>query len=334
MNDTLFGTRNKRGDWRPFGKIPVYPLHLAPPEPLKFLKWIFGWNGYLFPWQFLWILIVLACWTWLTPRVDQMIELKIGWLSFLLVRNAVIVFIYAGLIHLHFYIRRTQGNQFKYNAKFLETNNPKFLFKDQTKDNLVWVFLSGVPIWTAYEGLTLWAYANGWLPMVSWERYPIYCTVFFLLVPTIRDIHFYLVHRLLHWPPLYRIAHEVHHRNINPGPWSGLSMHPVEHFLYFTGILIHWVIPSHPIIAMWHVFHAGLSPHAGHGGFEKMVLKNGIAVNTGTYYHYLHHKFFECNYSGDTANFMDKFFGTFHDGTDESTAALRQRLRGKAAASR
>ena len=331
MEDTLFGTRDKRGDWKPFGKIPVNPQYLIPPEPTKFLKYIFGWNGYLFPWQFLMALIAIVTWFWLTPSFEQMRQLSVGWLAFIFVRNAAITFVYAGLLHLHFYIQKTQGNEFKYNANFLETNNPKFLFNDQTKDNLFWVFLSGIPIWTAYEGLTLWAYANGWLPMVSWEIYPIYCLVFFLLIPTIRDVHFYLIHRLIHFRPLYRIAHEVHHRNINPGPWSGLSMHPVEHLIYFSGILIHWIIPSHPLIALWHIFHAGISPHAGHSGFETMVLKNGFKVNTGTFYHYLHHKYFECNYSGDNANFMDKLFGTFHDGSDEATEALKQRLRGRRA---
>ena len=332
MDDTIFGTRDKRGDWKPLGRIPVYPQYLIPPAPLKFLKWIFGWNGYIFPWQFLWALMAIGSWFWLTPSFEQMRQLSLGWLAFIFARNAAIVFIYAGLFHLHFYIQRGQENQFKYNAKFLETNNPKFLFKDQTKDNLVWVFLSGIPIWTAYEGLTLWAYANGWLPMVSWKIYPIYCLALFCLIPAIRDVHFYLIHRLIHWRPLYRIAHEVHHRNINPGPWSGLSMHPIEHLFYFSGILIHWIIPSHPVIAMWHIFQAGISPHAGHGGFDKLVLKNGFSVNTGTYNHYLHHKYFECNYSGDTANCLDKLFGTFHDGSDEATEALKQRLRRRASA--
>ena len=93
------------------------------------------------------------------------------------------------------------------------------------------------------------------------------------LVPFIRDAHFYLTHRLLHWGPLYRISHKVHHRNTNTGAWSGLSMHPIEHILYFSGVLIHWIIPSHPLVAMYHVFHAGLAPTPGHTGYEKMTLK-------------------------------------------------------------
>ena len=36
-------------------------------------------------------------------------------------------------------------------------------------------------------------------------------------------------HRLLHISALYRFVHSLHHRNIDIEPFSGLSMHPVEH---------------------------------------------------------------------------------------------------------
>ena len=80
-----------------------------------------------------------------------------------------------------------------------------------TKDNLFYTFCSAIPIWTAYEVITFWAFANQLIPYVSWEIYPIYCCFMFFLIPFIRDAHFYLAHRLLHWGPLYRIAHKVHH---------------------------------------------------------------------------------------------------------------------------
>ena len=69
----------------------------------------------------------------------------------------------------------------------------------------------------------------------------------FFLVPFIHEVGFYFAHRLLHWPPLYEVAHKLHHRNTNPGPWSGLSMHPIEHVIYFSTILLFFLIPSHPI---------------------------------------------------------------------------------------
>ena len=86
-----------------------------------------------------------------------------------------------------------------------------------------------------------------------------------------RDAHFYLVHRFLHFKFMYKIAHSVHHRNINPGPWSSLSMHPVEHLLYFSGVIVHWVILSHPLHAIYHLFHAGLGSANGHIGFKWLL---------------------------------------------------------------
>jgi len=329
MDDSKFGIRNKRGDWKPFEKVQIRPPYIIPPQPIKFFKFLFGWNGYVFPWQFLWAFITVICWLYLTPPLEQMKNFEIGWLSFIFIRNTALILIYIGFFHSHFYMFKSQGNSFKYNARPLDTDSSKFLFKNQTKDNLVWVFLSAIPIWTAYEAITFWAFANNFIPVVSWEIYPVYCVLLFCAVPLIRDVHFYLTHRLLHWGPLYRIAHRTHHLNTNPGPWSGMAMHPIEHILYFSGILIHWIIPSHPLIAMWHVFHAGISPHAGHSGYEKMVFKNGKWIDIGAYDHYLHHKYFECNYAGTTVNFLDKLFGTFHDGSEEATAEVMKRLKNK-----
>ena len=329
MDDSKFGIRNKRGDWKPHGKIQTYPKFIIPFEPIKLFKHIFGWNGYIFPWAFLWALITVVLWFYFTPPLEQMKNFEIGWIFFLLIRNAILILIYISIFHLHFYVFKSQDFNFKYNTRSLEVNSSKFLFKNQTKDNLVYVFLSAIPIWTAYEVITYWAFANNIIPMVSWEIYPIYCAVLFFLVPTIRDIHFYLTHRLLHWAPLYRIAHFVHHRNSNPGPWSGMSMHPIEHIIYFTGIFIHWIIPSHPLIAMWHIFHAALAPHAGHSGYDKMVFKNDKWIDIGAYDHYLHHKYWECNYGGGNFGVLDKWFGTFHDGSEKATAEVMERLKRK-----
>ena len=326
IRDTEFGTRDKKGHWKPFGKILTNPLYIIPPQPIKFLKWLFGWNGYIFPMQFIWACMAFIAWFYFTPPFEQMKNFEMNWILFILFRNTLIIAFYTSFFHLYFYTFKKQNNNFKYHPKFLEKNS-KFLFGDQLKDNLIWVFFSAVPIWTFYEVFTLWAFANELIPMVSWKIYPVYCVVLFCLVPTIRDIHFYITHRILHWKFFYRIAHRVHHNNVNPGPWSGLSMHPIEHILYFSGILIHWIIPSHPLIAMWHIFNAGIAPHAGHSGFDKIVFKNGLNIHSGTYFHYLHHKYFECNYSGDTTNFLDKFFGTFHDGSEKSKKIMMNRLK-------
>ena len=278
---------------------------------------------YILPWNLLYAAVAVGVWLYLTPSTLTLQTFAPGWIVLVLARNACLVLLFFGAFHLRLYIKRSQGNFCKYNPKWLDVGNPVFLFRDQTRDNMFWTLASGVPIWTAYEVVTLWVFANGYIPWVSWDAHPVYLVLLMLLIPLLREVHFYLVHRLLHVPVLYRMVHKLHHNNVNPGPWSGLSMHPVEHLLYFSGVLIHWVVPSHPVHALFHLVHAGLSPVPGHTGFEKVVVGKD-AVDTECYAHYLHHKYFECNYA-DGAIPLDKWFGTFHDGSDAAHEAMRRR---------
>ena len=71
LNESDFGVRDKKGYWRPFRKVFPQPLYIAPFKPIKFFKWIFGWNGYLFPWKIIWLLIAMICWFYLTPSLSQ-----------------------------------------------------------------------------------------------------------------------------------------------------------------------------------------------------------------------------------------------------------------------
>jgi sterol desaturase/sphingolipid hydroxylase (fatty acid hydroxylase superfamily) len=329
MDDTDYGTRNKRGDWKPSKPIEYPPVFVWPLRPVRFVKWFFGCPGFLLPWNLLYLAIAALLWLYLSPSMETTKTFSAGWLSYLLVRNTIIVFLFFGYIHLRLYVRKAQGSSFKFNYKWPATDNSAFLFGRQTVDNMIWVFASGVPLWTAYEALMLWAYANGYMPYVSFEAHPVYCVAMLLLVPVWRDLHFYVVHRLLHWPPLYHSVHKLHHNNVNPAPWSGLAMHPVEHLLYFSCVLIHWVVPSHPLHAILNLAHAALSPAPGHAGFDKVVLGKESAVDTHSYDHYLHHKYFECNYA-DGVIPLDKWCGTFHDGTPEAQEAMDRRFMARA----
>ncbi|MEZ2132375.1 MULTISPECIES: sterol desaturase family protein [unclassified Sinorhizobium] len=325
MDDTLYGKRNKRGDWAPFKLLEYPPVFVWPLQPLRFLKWFFGYPGYLMPWNVFYAVIGTLLWLYATPSFETMKTFSIGWIAYLLARNAALVLAFFGMFHMRLYIQRKQGTSFKYNAKWPSVGNDAFLFKNQTVDNLIWTFASAVPLWTAFEAATLWAFANSIIPYVSFADHPVYCAIVMLLIPTFRDLHFYLIHRLIHWPPLYHTVHKLHHNNVNPGPWSGLAMHPVEHLLYFSGVLIHWIVPSNPVHAIFHLAHAGLAPAPGHVGFDKIVLGEDSAIDTHAYDHYLHHKYFECNYA-DGVIPLDKWFGTFHDGSAEGQERMDRRF--------
>jgi sterol desaturase/sphingolipid hydroxylase (fatty acid hydroxylase superfamily) len=63
-------------------------------------------------------------------------------------------------------------------------------------------------------------------------------------------------------------------------------------------------------------------------GFDKVEITDGIAVDSHAYIHYLHHKYFEVNY-GDGLIPIDRWLGTFHDGSKEADQQMQNRHRRK-----
>jgi sterol desaturase/sphingolipid hydroxylase (fatty acid hydroxylase superfamily) len=330
VKTSFAGKRDKRGDWKPAEPLKVAPVMVWPPRPLALWHYLFGYPGYFLPWGVFYMAIPVLTWLFLTPPLATMEHFAAGWIAFIFVRNLLLTLAIVGAWHVWLHVIRAQGTDFKYTSKWLARDNPVFLFRNQFLDNLFWTVASGVPIWTAYEAVTWWAYANGIIPYVDWAEHPVYCVLLMVLVPILRETHFYLIHRLIHWEPLYRSVHYLHHNNVDVGPVAGLSMHPVEHVLYWSGVLIHWVVPSHPIHALFHLQHAALSPAQGHAGFAAVALAEGLEVKTGDYFHYLHHKYFECNYGGDGPVNLDRLFGTFHDGSEAATERMNERFLARA----
>jgi sterol desaturase/sphingolipid hydroxylase (fatty acid hydroxylase superfamily) len=323
MGDTDWGKRDSRGEWQPEPELlpKPSPIFRLPWKPWDVAKYLFAPQGFLWPWNLFYALLAVVAWLWFTPGFDRTVRFEAGWIAELYLRNAVILILIAGGLHLRLYVTRGQGTKFKFTNKWVPAKDPKFLFGHQTWDNIFWNLASGCVVWTAYESVTLWAYAHHLIPYVNWRAHPIYCVLLMVGVVYLRLFHFYFVHRLIHWGPLYRISHYVHHNNINIGPWSGMSMHPLEHVVYLSGVFLHWIIPSHPLHAIFHLMHAGASPAPGHSGFYKFTGKGERGVIIDNYFHYLHHRFFTVNY-GVEALPLDKWFGSFDDGSPEVHAAL------------
>ncbi len=327
MTDTTSDARDERGNWRPPTPLQMPALFAWPPRPLATLKWMFGFPGYLWPWNAVFLGLALVMWFFLTPSLASMQTFEVWWIALIFGRNLALTVLFYGSLHVWFYVIKGQGTEQKYTTRPLSKNSKGFMFGDQVRDNMFWSLASGVTIWSAYEVVTWWLYANSLLPFIDWASNPVWFVVLLLLIPMIREVHFFLIHRLLHWKPMYQLAHKLHHRNVNIGPWTGLSMHPVEHVLYFSGVVIHWVIASHPIHAMFHLAHLGFSPAPGHAGYERIIVKGDKGVTIGAYMHYLHHNYIECNYGGDGLPLIDKLMGTFHDGSDEAHERMNKRLR-------
>ena len=113
MDDTALGTRDERGDWSPNAPVSYSPVFAWPPKPLRDLRWIVGFPGYLLPWNLLYGALAVAAWYWATPSLATMRHFAVGWIAFIVVRNLVILTTWNVILHVRLYARRVQGSKFK-----------------------------------------------------------------------------------------------------------------------------------------------------------------------------------------------------------------------------
>ncbi|MEM7294294.1 MAG: sterol desaturase family protein [Pseudomonadota bacterium] len=308
--------------WHPNLPLPAAPVWVWPPQPVNAAKYLIG-EGFVWSTASLFVSLAVLSWFVLLPTADQWASLAWEWvLQVLAVNTALMVFV-AGGLHWRLYTRRHQGQNKKFEDRDLSHSSAKFLFNNQVHDNVFWSLVSGIPICTAMQVIVMWAYANGVAPWLYWSDHPILFVLAFPLIAMWSSMHFYWIHRLIHWPPLFKRVHALHHRNINIGPWSGISMHPVEHFLYFSTIFVHLVVATHPIHLFYHVYLQFLSPPCTHSGFSELTVKGRKLVSLGDFFHQLHHRYFDCNY-GTAIMPWDRWFGSFHDGTEAATSRVRE----------
>ena len=305
--------------------INVSPLFTWPLRPLEILAWF--WNSWFLITEKLIIVgIAFISFYWSQPPLEETKILAFGWIVQMYIRNMILMSVVAGGLHLYFYTFTKQGKDLRYDPRPLMKNGRQFTLGGQIRDNMFWTLISGVTIWTIYEVLMFWAISNGYAPMLTWAAHPIWFVLMFFLIPIWESFYFYWIHRFLHIPFFYKHVHSLHHRNINVGPWSGLSMHPLEHFIFLGSVLIHWLVAAHPVHILYHLQYYALTAATTHTGFEGLVVKDQNRLALGTFHHQMHHRYFECNY-GSLEIPWDKFFGSFHDGTNEADVRMKERRR-------
>lgn len=317
----------------PWHYTPVLPIQPSPyfRWPIDFratLRWmISGW----FPLSERLIILLLALLSavFFQPAIERCREFSIDWIAEIYIRNLLLMCLVAGGLHLYFYVWKLQGDERRFDTRPLAKNSGVFTFNSQVRDNMFWTLASGVTVWTAYEVLMLWALANGYAPALSMPGDLPWLILLIFLLPMWETTHFFLIHRLIHNSALYQRIHALHHRNTNVGPWSGLSMHPLEHVIYLSTVLIHFIIPSNPLLIIFHLQYFTLSAATTHTGYQGILWRGKLLLPLGTFHHQLHHRYFTCNYGGLETPW-DQWTGSFHDGTPESHRDFLARRRQKA----
>jgi len=303
--------------------LQVNPLFRWPLRPLAVLRWY--WDSWFPITQNLALVgLAYAAWAWASPSLEVAAEPGV-WILLILARNLVLAGVLAQSLHMIFHGSGLQGGEHKYDPRPFPRKGRSFTFGDQFWDNVFWTLASGVTIWSLWEAFIWWAMANGLAPTWTWDDGAIWFVAIFFLIPIWESFYFYWMHRLLHTDLFYRF-HALHHRNTDVGPWSGLSMHPVEHVMYFGTALIHFVVPTHPVHLVAHLMFFGLYAITTHTGFEGVWAAGRKRLHLGNFHHQMHHRFFEVNY-GTLEIPWDALFGTFHDGTEAGKAKMKERLK-------
>jgi sterol desaturase/sphingolipid hydroxylase (fatty acid hydroxylase superfamily) len=156
----------------------------------------------------------------------------------------------------------------------------------------------------------------------GWDR-DIYSTatiIGILTMPYLRIVHFFAIHRFMHnWNVkifgvdpgkiIYTYVHQLHHLSYNPTALSGISMSPIESFLYFSvAFLPGYLWSAHPLIFLLYKIDCNLAAIWGHDGHGD--------PGAASYPHYLHHKLYNVNY-GENYVPLDWAFGSFFSGERE-----------------
>ena len=147
------------------------------------------------------------------------------------------------------------------------------------------------------EVAALRLYAKGVIPeskyytdFFNWDD--AWWTFFWIgLLPSWRDGHFWWIHRAMHpWNTkyvpdigqiLFDYGHYLHHMSKNVVVWSGISMHPIEGFIYETAALTPLLFYHHPLLIWIVKLHLTLAAILGHDGYE--------FPGAGDWVHYIHH---------------------------------------------
>jgi len=323
MSDNL-DNKKVNSDWNYHPGIPLQnnSLFRSPLYPSFLIAWIYR-NWLHLSEKVILVIISFLIWYFVYPSLDQTKNFELTWILQIWVINLVLMIMIAGGLHWYFYIIKGQEKRLKFDKR--EQGKGKLWdFSNQVYDNMFWSLTSGIGQLTIFQSITMWLLANNYSLVNSFSSNLFWFFGFFLLLPIWSAFHFYWIHRFLHIPFFYKRYHSLHHRNVNVGPWSGFSMHPVEHFFYISSICIHWILASHPIHIIFHALYLGPGAAMTHTGYENLLIKDKKRLALGTFYHQLHHRYYECNYGNEEMPW-DRWFGTFHDGSQLATEQTRAR---------
>ncbi|EJT98218.1 hypothetical protein DACRYDRAFT_24694 [Dacryopinax primogenitus] len=169
------------------------------------------------------------------------------------------------------------------------------------------------------------------LPFPGWKTMAWQIALFFMF----EDAFHFVAHQALHYGPLYRNIHKIHHKYSAPFGLAAEYAHPAEVLILGTGtiggpLLYCWFTRDLHIFTMyaWIVLRLFQAVDS-HSGYDfPWSLNKFFPLWSGADHHDFHHMAFTNNYS-TSFRYLDHIFGT-----DKKYHAYKARLRAAAAKDR
>lgn len=179
-----------------------------------------------------------------------------------------------------------------------------------------WSLLSAA-IYGVPAGLVAWGWqARAWTRIYTdpkafpWWWMPLSL----LLCLFLHDAWFYWIHRWMHRPAVFRIAHAVHHASRPPTAWAAMSFHPIEAVTGAVAVpALVLILPIHvAVLALLLTIMTvmGITNHMGWELFPQRLIRSRVGhwIITASHHH-RHHESYRCNY-GLYFRFWDHLCGT------------------------
>lgn len=130
----------------------------------------------------------------------------------------------------------------------------------------------------------------------------------------LQDTYFYWAHRLMHWKPLYKLTHKVHHDSIDTSPFTAYSFHPLEAIVEAVPDVVYaFLFPVHFWALLAYQLTSFVLNVIAHLGYE-MIPQSWtthwlLQWKTPSTHHNMHHSHVNGNY-GLYFRFWDVLMGT------------------------
>ncbi len=150
----------------------------------------------------------------------------------------------------------------------------------------------------------------------DWQVHPLWWHVAsVILLAVMHDTYFYWTHRLMHWKPLFKYTHKVHHLSRTPTPFAAYAFAAPEAAVQaiFFVLWLHFVPMSGQLALAYLAFLMVRNAigHSGHEFYSKHWLTSPLSWVTTVTHHDLHHDRFHHNYALHFT-WWDRWMGTEH----------------------